>query len=74
MWDVQSHSITWRSRNDLEKGCLTQAAKTKKYSIFGTNDCSKIRTNTVLNTLFGECNFEIFELKYFKTLSQKGNV
>ena len=74
MWDVQSHSITWRSRNDLEKGCLTQAAKTKKCSIFGTNDCSKIRTYTVLNTLFEECNFEIFELKYFKTLSQKDNV
>ena len=35
----------------------------------GSNDCSKIRTYTVLNTLSGDCNFEISGLKYCKTLS-----
>ena len=49
-----------KKRNDLESGCLAQAAKPKKYSIFCVNNCSKIRTYTVLNTLPGDCNFEIF--------------
>ena len=43
--------------------------KNKKYSIFGSKNCSKISTYTVLNALFGECNFEISELTYYKTLS-----
>ena len=69
MWDVQSHSITRRSKNDLKSWCLSQAAKAKKYSVFGTNNYSKIRTYTVLNILSGECNFEISVLRYCKRLS-----
>ena len=34
MWDVQSHSITPGSRNDLESGCLSQAAKIKNTVFF----------------------------------------
>ena len=41
----------------------------QKNIFFGTNNCSKIRTYTVLNTLSGECNFEISGLRYCKTLS-----
>ena len=53
MWDVQSHSITRLSRNDQESGCLQmiwkvrcllQAAKTKIYNMFCTNNCFKMRT------------------------------
>ena len=52
MWDVQPQ--------ENESGCLWQAAKTnKKTSIFGTNNCSKIRTCIVLNTMYAKCNFEI---------------
>ena len=51
MRDIQSHSITWLSRNDLESECLSQVAKTRKYSIFGTNNFPKIRAYAVLNTL-----------------------
>ena len=58
--------------NDLESGCLWLATETKN-SIFGTTNGSKIRTCTVLNILFGECNFEISGLEYCKTLSWKGN-
>ena len=53
MRDIQSHSITWLSTNDLESECLPQVAKTRKYSIFGTKNFSKIRAYTVLNTLSG---------------------
>ena len=35
------------------------------------NNCSKIRTYTVLNTLSGNCNFGTSGLKYCKTLSKK---
>ena len=82
MWDVQSHSITRRSRNDLESGSLKmiwkvgvchRPQKQKKYCIFCTNNFSKIRTYEVLNTLPGDCDFEISGLGYFERLSLKGN-
>ena len=69
MWDAQSLSIMWRSRIDSENGCFQQVAEAKEHSIIGTNNCFKIRTYTVLNTLSRECNFEISELRYCKTLS-----
>ena len=34
MWDAQSHNITRRSRNDLESGCLKQATKAQKNTVF----------------------------------------
>ena len=43
--------------------------KQKNIVFFGTNNCSKIRTYIVLNTLLWECNFEISGLRYWKTLS-----
>ena len=39
IWDVQP-----QEKNDVESGCLWLAAETKSYSIFGTNNCSKIIT------------------------------
>ena len=82
MWDVQSHSITRRSRNYLESeslkmiwkvGVCHRPQKQKKYCIFCTNNFSKIRTYEVLNTLPGDCDFEISGLGYFERLSLKGN-
>ena len=61
---MQRLSFTWRSRNNLESGCLSQTAKTKKYSIFCANNWSKIRTYTVPNTLSGDCNVEVSGLRY----------
>ena len=52
-----------------EKWVFVTDRKNKKNSIFGTNDCSKIRAYTVLNTPSGECSFEISKLRYCKKLS-----
>ena len=41
----------------------------QKQSIFGTNNCSKTMTYTVLKTLSREYNFEISELRCCKTIS-----
>ena len=62
MYDVQSHNIIRRSKNDLESGCLSQADNC-------SNNCSKIKTYTVLNTLSEDCNFDVFGLRYCKRLS-----
>ena len=51
--------------NDLESGCLWQAVKTKKYTTFGTNNCSKVRTYTVLKT---PCPGNIFWKFWIKIL------
>ena len=51
------------------KWTFVTGRKNKKYTIFGTNNCSKIRTYTVLNPVSKECNFEISGLRYWKTLS-----
>ena len=52
-----------------EKLVFVTGPKAKKYSVFGTNNYSKIRIYTVLNILSGECNFEISVLRYCKRLS-----
>ena len=41
----------------------------QKHSIFCSNNFSKIRAYTMLNTLFGDCNLEISGLRYWKRLS-----
>ena len=65
MWDVQPQEL--KKRNDLESWCLWQASKRKKKKnrkkksrIFGTNNCSKIRTYT---TLSYEGNVENYSIK-----------
>ena len=71
MRDIQSHSITWLSRNDLESECLSQVAKTRKYSIFGTNNFPKIRAYAVLNTLSRTVTLKFLDENTAKLFTKK---